>query len=78
MNYPKNANIFMFILMIFLIFVGDSLLFLMVNVFPNIFEPENIWIPQATFAIFCFITPIILYMIIKRISIKELVPLKPL
>ena len=78
MNYPKNANIFMFILIIFLIFVGDSLLFLMVNVFPNIFEPENIWIPQATFAIFCFITPIILYMIIKRISIKELVPLKPL
>ena len=78
MDYPKNANFFMFILMIFLVFIGNFISLIMLKIFPGVLSAENIWIFQSGFAIFCFISPIILYMLVKRLRFKDILPLKPL
>lgn len=78
MKYPKNANFFMFILMLFLIFITNIILVSLIKLFPNILKIDYIWIYQSIFAISSFIIPIILYMVIKKVSFKELIPLNPL
>ncbi len=82
MKYPKDSNIFMFILIIFLIFIGNGLINIIapiiLKLYPNVSQEEKLLILQAIFAIFSFIAPTILYMLIKRISIKDIIPLKPL
>lgn len=78
MDYPKNANFFMFILMIFLVFIGNFISIIMLKIFPGVLSAENIWIFQSGFAIFCFISPIILYMLVKGLRFKDILPLKPL
>ncbi|WP_317366890.1 type II CAAX endopeptidase family protein [uncultured Tyzzerella sp.] len=78
MNYPKNANVFMFILMIFFIFMGNGISFLISRLYPDLLSQENIWISQSIFSTVCLVGPIILYVIVKRIKIKDVIPLKPL
>ncbi len=78
MNYPKNADKFMFLLMIFLIFIGNIVLLSILRLFPNALSAQNIWISQSIFAIICFISPIILVLFIKKIKFKDIIPLTPL
>lgn len=82
MKYPKDSNLFMFILMIFLIFIGNGLITIIapiiLKIYPNISQEEKLLTLQAIFAIFSFIAPTILYTIIKKISIKDILPLKSL
>lgn len=78
MNYPKNANFFMFILMIFFIFIGNSVSAIIFKIYPNLLSKDNVWVFQVFFSIFCFIVPIILYMVVKRLKFKDILPLKPL
>ena len=78
MNYPKNADKFMFLLMIFLIFIGNIVLLSILRLFPNSLSAQNIWISQSIFAIICFISPIILVLFIKKIKFKDIIPLTPL
>ena len=78
MNYPKNADKFMFLLMIFLIFIGNIVLLSILRLFPNALSAQNIWISQSIFAIICFISPIILVLFIKKIKFKDIIPLNPL
>ena len=78
MNYPKNADRFMFLLMIFLIFIGNVVLLSILKLFPNLLSTQNIWISQSIFAIICFILPIILVLFIKKIKFKDIIPLNPL
>ncbi|WP_250278173.1 CPBP family intramembrane glutamic endopeptidase [[Clostridium] colinum] len=79
MNSPKNANFFMFIIMIFTILIGNILLInLFSEIMPFMLKPENFWLLQSTYSIICFILPIILYVVFKKINIKEAIPLKPL
>lgn len=78
MNCPKNADRFMFLLMMFLIFIGNGLLLFILKMFPGSLKAENIWVSQSVFAIICFIVPIILTVTVKKISFKEVVPLKPI
>ena len=76
MRYPKNANFFMFFLMIFYIFIGNFISkFIVVNM-PFLLTRENIWIYQSSIAIICFILPIFIYIIVKKISFKEVFPLE--
>ena len=76
MRYPKNANFFMFFLMIFYIFIGNLISkFIVVNM-PFLLTRENIWIYQSSIAIMCFILPIFIYIIVKKIPFKEVFPLE--
>ncbi len=78
MNYPKNADRFMFLLMMFLIFIGNFVLLGILKLFPNLLSTQNIWIIQSIFSVICFISPIILVLLIKKIKFKYIIPLKPL
>ncbi len=78
MNNPKNSHIFMFTLMIFLLFINNAIVFILQLIFPSILKVEYIWIYQSICAIFCFICPIILYAYVKKVNLKDLIPLKSL
>ncbi len=82
MKYPKNANLFMFILMMLFIFIGNGVLPIffqyIFSFFPNMEIKNQLLILQFVSVIVCFILPIILYIAIKKIPIKELIPMEKL
>ena len=78
MKTPKQANIFMFLLFIFLLFLANLKLFILTFFFPFLLSNNNAWIYQSIYSIFCFIVPILLYMGIKKVKFNELIPLAPL
>lgn len=78
MNTPKNANFFMFLLLIFLVFIANIVMAVALKIFPSITTVENIWIFQTIGAVISFLVPMFLYMWIKKIKFKDVVPLKPL
>lgn len=76
MKYPKNANFFMFFLMIFFIFIGNVLPIFISKKMPFLLTKEYIWIYQSSVAIICFIVPIFIYKVLKNIPFKDIFPLK--
>lgn len=78
MNTPKNANFFMFLLLIFLVFVVNIIMVVVLKIFPTLIEAKNIWIFQSMASFFSFLLPMFLYMWVKKIKFKDVIPLKPL
>lgn len=78
MNTPKSANFFMFLLLIFLVFIVNIIMTVVLKIFPNLTIAQNIWLFQSIASFVSFLLPMFLYMLIKRIKFKDIVPLKPL
>lgn len=78
MNNPKNANFFMFLVFMFLIFISNLILLGIKAVLPSFITVNNIWILQILFSFTSFFIPILILMKVKKLSFKDIIPIKKL
>ncbi len=75
MNKPSRGNSFMLFLLIYMVFASGAFQILIEkNVFLNISTPVMIGLSQTIL----FLPPFVIYVLITKQSIKDIVPLKPL
>ncbi len=76
MNTPKNANLFMFILLMFVGFIILGVFSILNMIFPILATPEYTWVLQVISSVFNFFVPILIFMLIKKIKFTDIVPVK--
>ncbi|WP_250278174.1 CPBP family intramembrane glutamic endopeptidase [[Clostridium] colinum] len=81
MNEPKNSNLnpnlFMFVLTLFAV-LSVFIVPITKIIFPSLSNPKNSYILDTISSTFHFILPIALYIVFKKVKIKEIIPLNPL
>ncbi|WP_250278175.1 CPBP family intramembrane glutamic endopeptidase [[Clostridium] colinum] len=76
-NSNLNPNLFMFILTLFSA-LATAILIIIGILIPSLLEPKNSYILNPIVFTIYFILPILLYTILKKVKIKDIIPLNPL
>lgn len=78
MNSHKNASKVMLLLLIYLIFISNFIIFLIIKIFPFFQKQENVIFVQMLGSLIFFLIPLIIYSIAKREHLNNILLLKPL
>lgn len=76
MDFPKDANAFMFFVFISIVLISRLIVNYIIGLYPQMEIDENVWLIQIIGSLSYFILPLFLLIIFKRISFKYILPFK--